>query len=84
LGEGKRQGGLGLLIGAGYRRNGQEIIGIEEGERVTMRGRVSGVISGWRRGMIAGSHLSVRGREERRYRFGTEAIWVVDRNWRWA
>jgi hypothetical protein len=82
LGEGKRRGGLGLLIGVGYRRNGQEIVGIEEGEKVTARGRVSSVISGWRRGMIARSHLSARGREERRYRFGTEAIWAVDQYWR--
>jgi hypothetical protein len=29
-------------------------------------------------------HLSARRREGRRYRFGTEAIWVVDQNWRWA
>jgi hypothetical protein len=35
-------------------------------------------------GLMGTAQLSARRREGRRYRFGSEAIWAMDRNWRWA
>jgi hypothetical protein len=47
-------------------------------------GRVSGVISGWRRGMTSRPHLSVKGREIGDTGSGKEGRWAAGRKRGWA